>query len=126
MRALYTPDTDEKLIRWAAAGHSVADQARWLGVSRDRVVSWRRRLRLGTPAPRSEISAELDAKIRTWIEDGWPLKEIHETSGVSLPRLRRDYPEAGLKDPREQGSLAAVRLALHRKKKDKWKVLSCL
>lgn len=126
MRALYTSATDQKLIRWAAAGYPVADQARWLGVSRDRVVSWRRRLGLSTPAPRIEVSPELDAKIRSWIEDGWPLKEIHETSGIPLSRLRRDYPEAGLKDPREQGSLAAARLVLHRKKKDKWHVLSCL
>lgn len=126
MRALYTPAIDEKLIRWAAVGHPVTDQAEWLGVSRDRVVSWRRRLGLSKPAPRTEITPDMDAKIRSWIEDEWPLKEIHETSGVSLSRLRREYPEAGMKDPREQGSLAAARLILHRRKKDKWHVLSCL
>lgn len=108
MKATYTPEQDALVIQWSAEGVPVPLQARRLGVPVTRVESWRRRL--GLTLDYTPVTETLAARIRTWIEDGWPIKEIAETAGISLNRVRRNFPEAGIKDPAEQGSLSAARL----------------
>lgn len=108
MKATHTPAMDAKIIQWSAEGVSTPEQARRLGVPLTRVESWRRRLGLTqnyNPLPETVL-----ARIRTWIEDGWPIKEIAETAGISLVQVRRYFPGAGIQNHSEQGSLAAARL----------------
>lgn len=109
MKATYTQATDAKLRQWYAEGVSTKEQARRLNVTENTIGTWRRRLGLGSTY--GPVPAELDARIKAWIADGWPLKEIAETSGLSMPQLRLQYPGIGA-DPSTQGLLgSAVRTA---------------
>lgn len=109
MRATYTQHTDKLVRQWHAEGITITEQARRLGVDRSTVETWRHRLGL---VPDSQpVSPELHRKILEWGGDGWPLREIAETSGLSLRQVRRQYPQFRM-DAVSQGMLGgAVRRA---------------
>lgn len=113
MLATYTPAIDDKLRQWAAEGVPVIQQAARLGVSRHRVAGWRRRLGLTSLAD-APVAPEIHTKIMAWIEDGWPLSEIAETSGLSLRMVRLKYPEAAW-TAEQQGSLGITKVRAARR-----------
>lgn len=104
-KKLYRDEAEADLREFNRLGLSLAEQAGRLGVTVRAVQNARMELGLTTPRkPTVEITPEIDTLLKRAVEDGWSREEAARTTGISLRRLRRDYPELSM-SPEERGTL---------------------
>ncbi|WNM65702.1 helix-turn-helix DNA binding domain protein [Arthrobacter phage Vulpecula] len=76
---------------------SAAEAARRLGVSARTITRYRARLGVSQPSAGATArpSPEALAEIAARLDDGWPLKEIERTLGITYKTLARHFPGRG-------------------------------